>query len=807
MKCCAIFLLQLLLGVAFVSASHRITGRVLSDGEAEPFATLRIFALADSASPLYLGTADDNGVFSFGLESAGEYRLVVQASGRAELEQSFVLPEDKAEFDLGDINLDVSNVQLDEVSVTAQRPLVSRDIDRLGYDVQADIEAATSPLSEVLKKVPLVSVESDGTIKVKGSTNFKIYKNGRPNRSFSNNAKDVFAAIPASSIKKIEVITDPGAREDAEGVSTILNIVTMKDTEVNGITGSASMYYSTTGDLPNPNLWLMGQVGKFTVSGYGGASFVYGKRSDRSRTRFDRVYDQTGNRLLSESDSKRKGTLGYWGIEASWEPDELNLVTFDFSGYASVFKSNSETHTNMLAPDGDRVYGYTRYDANPKINYLDFNFGVNYQRSTRLKGEAVTLSYLLSTTGQHNISTERYDDMINPPVPYTAVSSDFDLRFFEHTLQLDWTRPLAEGHMLDVGAKYIRRDNHSTTMSEYVGWQYLEDRFTHLTDIAAIYADYRLRLGRWGARAGVRYEYSKLRAKFDDDSREDFGSSLNDIVPNAAVSYNVSDASSLKLSYSSNINRPGISYLNPAVSYSPTMTSAGNPDLGSAHYNNLTLNYNLITPKVSLNIDAGYGFSNSVISPMRYVEGEHVYQTYGNVDNLRRFILTGWMQWSITPKTRWMINGSVFHTSIHNSEADITERGVNFSLYTQVTQKLPWNLEASASLWWGNGALNSIYSRIDYHTYGRDYTINLQRSFLADGRLTVAIAASNIFGPSTQKYYSYDMNTGYEGRTTTYSLNAQSVILRVSYRFGKLNAQVKKTSATISNDDLVGRKN
>ncbi len=795
-----------ILAAVGLSASHRITGHIMSDGEDEPFATVRVYELTDSVKPVVLATADDAGVFGLDVAAPGRYRLVAQATGRTDAGRLFDVPEEETEVVLGVIELGSSSVELAEVSVTAQRPLVSRDIDRIGYDVQADTEAAVSPLRDILKKVPMVTVESDGTIKVKGSSNFKIYKNGRPNRAFTNNAKDIFAAIPASSIKKIEVITDPGAREDAEGTLAILNIVTLEDTDIKGVTGNVTLNYSSNGDIPHPNVWLMGQVGKVTLSAYGGMNFIKGKRIGRSRNEFDRVYDDTGNRLLSESNSKNNGLLGYWGVEASWETDTLNLVTFECSGYDGRFHNNSVTSTNMFDPDGDRLYGYTRYSSQPKLSYLDLSFGVNYQRSTRRKGETVTLSYLLSTTGQHNVSDEQYEDRFNMPVPYTGVNSDFDLRFIEHTLQLDWARPLAEGHTLDVGAKYIRRDNHSTTMSDYIGWQRLDDRFTHLTDIAAVYADYRLKLGRWGGRAGVRYEYSKLRARFDDE-REDFGSSLNDVVPNAAVSFNASDVSSFKLTYASRINRPGISYLNPAVSYSPTETSCGNPDLGSAHYNDISFNYSLITPKVSANLTASYEFSNNIISQISNTVDDHTFTTYGNVDNIRRLMLSGWAQWMISPKTSWMLNGSVTHSSIHSTDADITERGTYYSIFTRVTQKLPWKLEASASLWLANGSLYSIYSRTDYHTFGRDYTIGLQRSFLADNRLIVGVTARNIFGPSTQKSYTYDMNSGYRGRTTSYSLNASSVSIRVSYRFGKLNAFVKKTASSINNDDLVGRKN
>lgn len=208
--------------------------------------------------------------------------------------------------DLGTIITSTADNLLEEVVVTAQKPLVTKEIDRIGYDVQADPDSKTNQLDEMLKRVPLVSVESDGTIKVKGSTGFKIYKNGRPNNSFTKNAKDIFKAIPASMIKKIEVITDPGAREDAEGTSAILNIVTIENTTIKGVMGNVGVNYRNPG-LPTPNLWLSSQIDKVTLSFYGGGNIMT-KRNFKSRSESLTHYDDSGNELRTESESDGKGS-------------------------------------------------------------------------------------------------------------------------------------------------------------------------------------------------------------------------------------------------------------------------------------------------------------------------------------------------------------------------------------------------------------------------------------------------------------------------------------------------------------------
>ena len=238
-------------------------------GEPLPYATYRIFQDKNN-KPVVSNTTDVNGAIRQSIASPGSYRLVVSYVGMADADVPFEVSEKNSKVDLGEITMhDASNV-LRDVTVTAQKPLVVKQIDRLGYDVTADPATPTSSVSDILRKVPMVSVDADGTIKVNGSTDFKIYKNGRPNNSLSRNAKDLFAAMPASMIKRIEVITDPGAAFDAEGTSAILNIVTAENTSIKGVLGNAKLKYSNINKYPEASLWLTSEIDKVAFSLYAG---------------------------------------------------------------------------------------------------------------------------------------------------------------------------------------------------------------------------------------------------------------------------------------------------------------------------------------------------------------------------------------------------------------------------------------------------------------------------------------------------------------------------------------------------------
>ncbi len=802
-----------------IGVTFNVTGEVAdSVGEPEIYATVRVYAVADSVKPVSLGTTDGEGRFSQTLKEAGAYRLTVASVGKALLEKEFELTQGNPKVNLGRLVTHDAANELGEIEVVAQRPLVVREIDRLGYDVKADPNASTSNLREILRKVPLVTVDEDGTIKVKGSTDFRIYKNGRPNNSYTKNAKDIFAAIPASSIKKIEVITDPGAREDAEGVGCILNIVTDSETSLKGVVGSANLYMDNYSYYPRPNIWLSTQIDKVTMAVNGGFGVTpKNSRDSEGRSRNFTEYYDTGNRLESQSYSRSPYTNGWMGFESSWEPDTLNLFTVEFNMYGYGLTDPEQVDaTRMLASDGSLIYGYNSYAEVAHNKYFDFDGAVNYQRSTHLKGETITLSYRASTTDQHQEAELFYTDMVNCDFGYTGKYYNTRLKFLEQTVQADWSRPYGSHHKVDIGGKAIFRHNHSMSDYIYRGAGVTHDDFTHHTTVGALYADYRLNVGKWNFRAGFRYEYSYLSAKFKEqaEAHDNFSARLHDLVPNAAISWNINDENSLKVSYNRNIRRPGISYLDPTRSISPTAQSFGNPDLESEVYNNVSLNYSLIKSKFNLDFNLGGTLVNNSLAQVQWLENDIQYSTYANIGKRRIASMGLYFQWSINSKTRWMTNLNLTYAYMSQpSPVDATGATVrlsrarwNINPWTRISRDLPWKLEASLSGYFWTGSLNSVYSYSASSSKNIGYSISLSRKFLKDDRLTLRINANNLFGPGSSEYRSMTYNPGYYSEYVSMSNNRRYVGLSVNFRFGSLNVQVKKTASSISNDDLSGRK-
>ena len=691
------------------------------------------------------------------------------------------------------------NKELEGVEIKAQRQLIKQEIDRIGYDVQADEESKTQTVMDMLRKVPMVTVDGQDNILVKGNSSFKIYKNGHLDPSLSKNAKEVFKSMPASMVKRIEVITDPGAREDAEGVDAILNIVMVNGSKMSGITGVVSAAYTS---LNHPNLYasLTGQIGKLLMSvdyGYGGMS----SRETENSTHTERNFLDTGNKMLLHSDGSNPGGIHYTNLNASYDIDSLNLVSASFGGYFYKLNVQGDSKTSLYSASDQPIYSFSNHYWMPGYSHSSWNGRFDYEHKTRRKGERFTLSYMLALTRQHTDEENTYSEMVNAPFSYTGSLQTERERFTEHTFQADWLRPLGKGHQLEIGTKYIDRNNNSHNTQEFFGDDLLiNDEFQHTTRVLAGYADYIYNREKWSARAGLRYEYSFMEGSYPDGKKESFNKHLNDWVPQASLKYQLTDAQSLKLNYTTSINRPGISYLNPAVVISPTIIYQGNPQLVSSRTQRISLVYSYILPSLTLQVAPGYHHTSDGISDIQTAKDDIRYRTYENILRYRRASLETYVQWKPFDGTTIVLNNNLRYEHYENPNLGYRTYGWSDNYYVNLSQKLPWKLLLYLSSYGKIGRSPSDVYTMRHSYFG--YYASLQRSFLKADRLTVRIAANAPFN----KYWSSEAETvNGDYRDFQQSWNrARSFTIAITYRFGSLKASVKKAEHSIDNDDVVG---
>ena len=692
------------------------------------------------------------------------------------------------------------NKELEGVEVKAQRQLIKQEIDRIGYDVQADGESKTLTVTDMLRKVPLVTVDGEGNISVKGNGDFKIYKNGHLDPSLTKNAKEILKAMPASMVKRIEVITDPGAREDAEGVDAVLNIVMMETSKMQGMTGNVKVAYNTL-NRPDVDASITSQIGKLMLS----ADYGYARQSTRllqSTEENTYIYKDTGNKMQTTTEQARPGHLHWADINASYDIDSLNLLSASLNGYFYKIKQEGHIITTMTTPSGETTQSYLSTFSTPGYtSYQSWNGRMDYEHKTRRKGERLTLSLMLALTRNHGELEHQYSEMLNAPFAYTGKMMTDKERFKEYTFQIDWLRPLGKGHQLEIGAKYINRDNKSDAIQEFLGINNIvTDEFRHITNVLAGYADYQYKKDKWSARAGLRYEYSYMKGSYPDGKSEPFAKHLNDWVPQASIRYQLTDAHSLKLSYTTSISRPGISYLNPMAYTLPTLVQTGNPHLSSAHSQRISLNYSYIGKRLTLQLSPSYSFCSEGIAQVQTAQGDVRYRTYDNILRRRIFSFSHYAQWQPFKGTTLVVNNTLYYMHYGNPNQGIGNYGWCDYFYVNLTQQLPWKLRLSLSGYTDIGRQPTGIYNVDNAWKG--CYASLQRSFLKDDRLTLSISVRDPY----EKYehsHTETVNGDYLQSSDSWQ-RMRRITFSVSYRFGSLKASVKKAATSIQNDDMVG---
>ena len=717
---------------------------------------------------------------------------------------------------------DASN-ELGQVEVVAQKPLVKADIDKIEYNVQDDPDSKSNSVLEMLRKVPLVTVDGEDNIKVNGSSSFKVYVNGKPNNMMSNNPTEVLKSMPANSIKHIEVITNPGPKYDAEGVGGILNIVTV-GSGLEGYTATFSGNVSNMG--AGGGLFGTVKSGKLTVS----ARYNY-NYNDRPRSYSGGNRRTVGDVTEGSSDldydgsSKGHGNFQSGSMEASYEIDTLRLVSMSFGLWGGGNNSTSINNTLATAPGtSNELYRYVS-DGRSKSSWYSIDGGVDYQRMFHVKDRMFTLSYKINTSPQTSDSYSTYNDM------HAATDwEDFLKRLYdlnndgsqnttEHTFQADYTTPIGKIHTLEAGAKYILRDNSSEddryerqigTTGDYVLDEEHSSHYKHQNDILAAYMGYGLRVKKISGRLGVRYEHTKQEVKYLLGRGDDFNKNFDDVVPSASIGYKLTDMSNLRFGYNMRIYRPGIWYLNPYLNDSnPTNISQGNSHLDSEKSHSFNLSYSNFTQKFNINLSARYSFTNNSIEQVTEqvkdteIEGlqnptgkEVLYSTYQNIGKSRNASLSGYVNWNATSNTRIYANLYGNYTYMEGANG-LKNDGWNLFAYGGAQQSLPHDWRISLNIY---GQTPWIMLQGEGSSFF-DYGLSVNKSFL-NKRLTLSAFASNFFKKYTSPTSSIEGVGFTQDSWNRYT--RQRFGVSVSYRIGELKASVKKAARTISNDDVKG---
>ena len=801
-KILSTIVLAILSGIVASAQQAVVTGTVLDSlsREGEPSAILQFFKAPDLEKPVAFTTTDNDGKFAQTLTGKGDYRLLFSNMGRKTLTRDFTLDGTVSTIDLGTILVQDDVQTLKAGTVTAQRPLVKMDVDKMTYDVANDVDSKTSTVLDMLRKVPMVSVDGQDNITVNGSSSFQVYVDGKPNQMISSNPSVVFKMMPASAVKDISVVTNPGVRYDAEGVGGVLQITTNREV-TGGVSAAEGAYGTITAQASTrgggAGIFYSQQKGKFAMSLTGNAML-----NNSPGTTIDVERSTTAGMTTSmHSEGTMKNPIALGNLNISYEIDSLNLISAT-GGLMGLGSTSDNTGLTTLG-FGGTGFSYTT-DTWSKGNTASITASADYQHLWAGRpNRSFVLSYLFSASPSTTDSKNLFGNTGITMLDLTDRRTDGKTNSIDHTVQADFTTPVDGIGTLSTGVKYISRHNLSDQMN-YLwngsGWDFNEPgstNYDYYNRIGAAYTEMSVNFGLIGIKAGARYEHTWQN--YSQDGGKAFRTDYGCLVPSATLQLNLGMTSNIGLSYNMRISRPGITYLNPYRDDSdPTALNYGNPDLEVEKAHNVNLVYNYFTTKFMLNLTARYGFTGNGISPYSFYQDNVLHSTYGNIIESTTAGLNAFVMVNAGAKTRIILNGGVDYSDLRSDVLGQQNSGWSGNGLLGFQQTLPWDLRFSA-----NAILMSRTKDLQGWSTGISLgTLGLTKTFL-DDRLSVSLS---IISPLSSGSLAIKSHSETREFTSDMSIAVpiRQASLSISWTFGKQgNFGVKKTRKTITNDDVI----
>lgn len=767
--------------------------------EGVPFATVRIFSKSDTVSPVTLFATDENGLFSESIKKNGNFSIHIESIGKKTVRRNLTVKGNEP-IDLGSIAMADDDQLLSEVEIVAMRPIVKAEADKLSYSVSDDSDSKTYTLLEMLRKVPMVSVDGEDNISVNGSSSFQVYVNGKPSVMFSANPGQIFKSMPASMVRSIEVVTNPGARYDAEGAGGILNLVMDKKEENDnqGYTASIGLHGKTNGYDANVN--LSGQQGKLS---YSINAMHNGTYPGDTEVASDQIFqDRT---ISTRTQGIPRMNFSMATLSADYAVDSLSMIGFSGSINNFGMHSSGETSTDIITNQGLPLIAYT------SVGSMDMG---------RLSGSG-SLSFSREFTDSHNsylsviyqISNERSKttnefDFSDPNFDNGSLDlSDRRSRNLENTLdniiQADFSTHFNKSHKFDTGIKINLRKSHSNSALDFLSSASLDDatRYSNRSNILAAYAEYSLPISKFNLKAGLRYEYTWQNVDYDVEGYDDFSRHYGTLIPSASLSYNMSLSSNIGLTYNMRIARPGISYMNPYVDKSdPTSISFGNPYLEVENTHNFGIAYNLFTSRIMINTRLSDSYTGNGIEQYRYISDGLLTSTYGNVAKRNLLRLDASIVWMASSNTRLILNGAAGYASLSNKQMNLSTRGFQWNATAGLQHTLPWDIKAATYLI----ASSKTYTIEGWNSGFKMLSVNLSKMFLNDKLSVSAGMNTGLSKGGKMAIENFNTTSDFRNRDII-RVPMLSATVGISYTFGNYKPKQHSNRRTVESDYMEQR--
>lgn len=698
----------------------KITGKVIEKISKQPleYATIT-FLIPNNPKPVAGGITNPNGEFDIEVKP-GVYDIKIEFI-------SFKISEIKQKnlqksTSLGLISLDEDANQLNEVVIRSEKTTVEIKLDKKVYNVGSDLMVKGGTVSDVLDNIPSVSVDVEGNVSLRGNENVRVLIDGRPSNAI--NIAEALRLIPADAIEKVEVITNPSARYDAEGGGGLLNII-LKKGKNQGLNGTfiASAGYPENYGLSGTLNYKSKNFNLFTTQGYN-------DRSNPGNAITNTDYLNDNNEIISsvnesrENERLNKGYNGNFGMELYLTETSAWTNTFNYR------KSNGNNVDNVFQNNinGDGSFDYRRNRINEENSDSEsVEFATNFTKKFKKDGHKLTVDGSFSTSDELN------DAIITDRATNTTVVK-FDNTINNQTqsrnlLQMDYVLPFGKSSQFEAGY----RGDFSKLLTDYrvENDGVINENFTNTLEykekVNAIYTQYGVKINKFSALFGLRFEDSNI--DINQLATNDFNTKkYNNFFPSAFFTYEISDKSSTSVSYSRRIQRPRGRMLNPFSNLSSNINIfVGNPDLDPAFTDALDFGYIKRWEKLTFNTSLYVNKTTDVFQFARRESGDFVNGipvTISSPINLATEYRAGFeFTLNYSPYKWWKLNGNFnffrnetqgnyVYTDFNNNEIVQDFNNTASSWFTRVTSKitLPYKIDWQTNATY-NGPQNSAQGR------------------------------------------------------------------------------------------------
>ena len=772
-----------------------LKGKIIDAKTLEPveFATIAIQSL--SKPSISKGCiSNEKGVFILKNIPAGIYKIIFKYIGYNQQTLDSVVILANQEYKTATIKLLSSQKKINEVTIEGQQGAFRSNIDKKIFDVDKNITNAGQSMLEVLKNVPSVSVDIDGNVSLRGSENVTILIDGKPSSLTGSSRKAILEQIPASSIQSIEIITNPSAKYDPDGMAGILNVI-LKKKSMQGLNGLVSVS-AGTGNKYNGSSTLNYRNRKINL--FANYTYKNNQRRNSGHTYRENFFTDTIF-YYNQTNQSKKNDIGQTGkIGADFTINEKSYI-----GVSSTFNISNNTNKDSILYTNKDENDYTSriYNriTNKTENESSIDISLNYQKKFKREGKLLTLEANRSSSLSNNSDEIVQNDLdfyyliipINPANQNTVSNTKFSI----NTAKLDFSYPINEKSRFETGLKSTIRNNDKDFLSEDYSYQTnewinnlgLSNHFIYNEQVYAVYATYSNGYKNFTYQFGTRAEKAYIIANLANTA-EKYLSNYLSFYPSIHLNQKLKNDQELQLSYSRRVNRPGFRELNPFPEYNdPLNLRVGNPYLKPEYIDSYELSDIKYFKKLSLSSSIYYKKTNNVIQRIKEIQPSGVAITsninlnsaisYG-VEMIAKTDLFKW--WNLTTSINFyqsIINGTNVDAALNNDGISwFAKMMSNFTVWKNMQIQVSGNYQAALPL--PQGTMKPNYN-VD---------IGLKKDILKN-KASISIACSDIF--NTQQMNMILSNTNFY-QDMTRKKESRILTFTFLYRFGQSDISQKR---------------